>query len=161
MYVPYVRSRFGEMTHFRSLSDIEATMRRGFLLQVFEKDIWVSAMVCRVRDKEVTLLAPGLIPDYMYYLKRGALTAAYFFSLKWAENQSMRVVDLLRSRPHRENGVYKYKRYWGAVPSKDCWPHTSLSFFWNKSSPIVGPLRNQLVWHAGKFRALASVAEPL
>ena len=150
LYLPYVTTRFQSACHARTLSELQTAIQSGFLLQVFAQDLWVSGAICRQEKDGICTLAFGHLPDDQYDLQRGALSAAYYFIFKWAEEHSVQKVDLLRSRANTSDGVYEHKRRWGAIPVMDSWPHTALWLFIPKAE--VGPLlKTQLIWNKGKF----------
>jgi hypothetical protein len=131
--------------------EFRRTVKSGFLLKVFDGKQWISGAVCGVQGNSVTTLAFGLIPDYEYHLRRGALTAVYYFIFKWAEKNAVRTVDLLRSRPYTEDGVYEHKRRWGGRPEKDAWPHTAIWIFAPKRSNLSQGVGHHLVWDGKEF----------
>lgn len=153
-YVPYVTQRFKNTSLLRSVEAFQNAVKSGFLLQVYDKEDWISGAICSVNGSEVTTLAFGLRPDYQYYLHRGALSSVYYFLFKWAEDNSMETVDLLRSRPHTGNGVFEHKRRWGARPEADRWPHTAIRIFVPEGLEIPSTLKKQLVWCDEKFMEL-------
>jgi hypothetical protein len=150
LYLPYITTRFQSACHARALSELQTATRSGFLLQVFTQDLWVSGVICRLEKDGICTLAFGHLPNSQYDLQRGALSAAYYFIFKWAEEHSLQKVDLLRSRANTSDGVYEHKRRWGAIPVMDSWPHTALWLFLPRAE--VDPLvKTQLVWNKGKF----------
>ena len=157
LYVPYVSNRYQENTYIRSFNEIYSGVKSGFLLQIFDQDKWVSGLACGRNKKTVKTLAFGLIQDYQYYLKRGALSACYYYIFKWAQENAIETIDLLRSRPHLYDGVYEYKRRWGAIPEIDVWPHTSLWIYVPNMHRIPQILQKQLVWHGQKFVSLEEI----
>jgi hypothetical protein len=150
LYLPYVTARFKSACHARTLSELQSATRSGFLLQVFAQDLWVSGVICRLGKDGICALAFGHLPDNQYDLRRGALSAAYYFIFKWAEEHSVQKVDLLRSRPNKSDGVYEHKRRWGAKPVIDSWPHTALWLFIPKTE-ICPQLKTQLIWKKDEF----------
>lgn len=156
-YVPYAKFRFKGTCYLRSVEEFQSAIGSGFLLQVFEGKRWVAGDICRLKNNELVALAIGLIPDYAYYLRRGALSAAYYFILKLAKENGIEKVDLMRSRPHSDDGVYNHKHKWGARPVKDSWPHTSIRIFVPDKSAAPEVLRNQLVWDGVAFVELGKV----
>ncbi|MGB7573232.1 MAG: hypothetical protein WBN53_05165 [Thermodesulfobacteriota bacterium] len=150
LYLPYLTTRFESACHARTLSELQTAIRSGFLLQVFAQDRWVSGVVCRLEKDKICTLAFGHLPGNQYDLRRGALSAAYYFIFKWAEEHSMQNVDLLRSRPNTSDGVYEHKRRWGAKPVIDSWPHTALWIFLPKTE-ICPRLKTQLIWKKDEF----------
>ncbi len=150
LYLPHVTTRYESACHTRTLSELQTVIRSGFLLQVFARDIWVSGVVCRLKKDEICTFAFGHLPDSQYDLRRGALSAAYYFVFKWAEEHSVQKVDLLRSRANTSDGVYEHKRRWGAKPLIDSWPHTALWLF-VPNKEIYPGFKTQLVWKRGEF----------
>ncbi len=159
LYVPYIKAKYKNISHLLSIEELQAAVKSGFLLQVFEADLWVSGAICKLKSKEIAALAFGLLPEYHYHLHRGALSSVYYFIFKWAEENSMQTVDLLGSRPHADDGVYEHKRRWGANPSKDIRPHTSIRIFASKQFEIPTILKKQLVWNGNKFIELQKLLE--
>ena len=157
LYLPYITARFENTSHARALSEIRAAIKSGFLLQVFDHDIWISGAICRVKKKEICAFAFGHLPDTQYDLHWGALSATYYFIFKWADEHSVEKVDLLRSRPNTGDGVYEHKRRWGARPMIDSWPHTALWIFIPKTE--IGPfLKTQLIWDRDEFIEIKSLS---
>ncbi len=150
LYLPYVTTRFQSACHARTLSEFQNATRSGFLLQIFAQDLWVSGVICRLEKDGICTLAFGHLPNNQYDLQRGALSAAYYFIFKWAEEHSVLKVDLLRSRANTSDGVYEHKRRWGAKPVMDSWPHTALWLFL-PSAEVCPLLKTQLIWSRGEF----------
>jgi hypothetical protein len=154
-YCPYIRFRFDRAAHLRSFRELKATMRSGFLLKVLHGRQWLAGAVCRLHGAEVLAVAFGLRGDYADLLRRGMLSAAYYFLVRWALDHSVRVVDLLRSRPHAEDGVFVHKRRFGATPGFDSWPHCGIWIFPARGRlPALGA-RGLLVWRGGRAVTLA------
>jgi len=126
-------------------------VKSGFLLQVFDQDRWVAGSICARRGKIVRIIAGGLAPDYQYNIKRGAMSTCDYFLFKWAIEHGIETIDFLRSRAHSSDGLFEYKRKWGAYAVKDVWPHTSLWIFVPDDLPVPEILRKQLVWHKRRF----------
>ncbi|MBI5446364.1 MAG: hypothetical protein HY900_34765 [Deltaproteobacteria bacterium] len=136
LYFPYVTWRFGALAHPRSLAQLRAATRRGFVLRVFQEEHWVAAAVCRRRRDTVTVVAFGLREPFEERLRQGALSAVYYWLLRWARDHRVRHVDLLRSRPHTRDGVYHHKSRFGAEAIFDPWPHAGLWFFPPGDAPL-------------------------
>ncbi len=159
-YAPYIEFRFGSLTHLRSLAELRTAVQHGFLLQVFDGDLWISGAVCAMKGRTLTMTAIGLLPDYQEQLRRGAMSAAYYFMFQWAEANGIETLDLLRTRPHRQEGSFEHKRKWGGLPMVDLWPHTSLHFFVPANTPIPPPLQQLLIWTGENFEELQNLRCP-
>jgi hypothetical protein len=149
-YCPYILDRFGGMAHLRSYGELSAAMRSGFLIKVLQKDQWVSGAVCPRYGAEVKALVFGLRGDYTDLLARGALSATYYFLIKWALDHSMEKVDLLRCRPHIRDGVFVHKRRFGATPHLDSWPHSAIWVFPSNNALQAECAQGLIVWHQGR-----------
>ncbi len=152
VYLPYIQSRFGHHTHPRSQKMLETQVRHGFLLQVYEQQQCVAAAVCRRMHKRLIAVAFGVAQDHDNHLRRGALSACYMFIFQQAEREGLDSVDLLRSRPHKNDGVYEHKRRWGAHACRDPWPHTVLGIVHGETLPA--PLQGLLVHSQQGFTEL-------
>jgi hypothetical protein len=151
LFVPYINFRFGDATHLRGYEEIQRVVKNGFILQVFDEGVLVAGAACRRRNNEITVFALGLISDFTYHLRRGAISSVYYFLFKWAEENDINTVDLLRSKPNVHDGVYEHKRLWGAKVEKDSWPHTFIRIFALEYIEIPPPIKGFLVWAGNEF----------
>jgi len=159
-YLPYLRWRFGDEAHPRSQAEIVSAVRRGFLLQILDGAQPVSATVCRRHDSSVTMVASGLRGDYRSLLRRGAMSALYCEVFRWARANHLRHVDLLRARPHADDGVSQHKKRFGAQPETDPWPHALLAIYPPRGLPLPRPAHNLLVENdKSELAPLAGLAE--
>jgi hypothetical protein len=159
-YLPYIGSRFGDAVHVRTESELQAAVKSGFLLQVMSPDGWLSGVVCCVRRDQVTAVAYGLREPHRDLLDKGALSASSYFLIRWAREQRLESVNLLRSRPHQKDGVFEHKRRLGADASWDSWPHTVIGVYVPRDAPLPMPACGVLVRHRGTNAApLEEVAE--
>ena len=157
MYAPYIQFRFGTAMHLRSESEIFSAVPQGLLLQVYEGERIVSAIICRQRKYEVTTLAVGLTCACSDLLRRGALSTAYYFLFDWAVKHGIKTVDLLRSRANIYDGVFEHKRFWGASPEPDSWPHTEIRFLFPDGQAVPPELAGQLVWKENRLIAFCDI----
>jgi hypothetical protein len=144
-YLPYLEWRFGQASHPRTECQLLYSVRSGFLLQVWHEDRWVAGVVCRLHRHRVVALAFGVRPPYREHLHRGALSAASYFLIRWAAANDLREVDLLRSRPHRDDGIFEHKRRLGAEPCWDPWPHTTIALYPPVAASLPPPAAGILV----------------
>jgi hypothetical protein len=159
-YLPYVLWRFGGDTHPRGRREVAAAVRNGFVLQILQGDLPVAAAACRIRRRSVTLVALGLQGDYGDLLHRGAMSAVYYELFRWARENGLGRVDLLRSRPHCGDGVSLHKKRFGARPERDPWPHALLAIYPPAGSELPAPARDLLVEDPrGRLVRLADVAK--
>ena len=156
-YVPYIKDRFHELSSLRSLGEFQGAVGSGFLLQVFDKEEWVSGAIFQVRGKCITVLAFGVHRNHFHLLRHGVLSSVYYFIFLWAEKTSMETVDLLRSKANSRDGVYEHKRRWGALPEKDPWLHTAIWIYTPDPLRIPFLMGKQLIWCRDRFIELKSI----
>ena len=153
-YLPYMENKYKDLIHPRRFKEFLGILRSGFLLQVLEEGRWVSGIICQKKARDVTAFAFGVLPDYEEHLRRGVLSAAYYFLFQWAQVNRMETIDLLRSRPHSLDGVYEHKRRWGAEPQDDGWSHVSIRIFPSHEGRLPLVFQKQLIRDKCGFREL-------
>ena len=151
LYLPYITARFGDEAHLRSLSELQAVLRSGFLLQVFSEDLWVSGAMCRVKKGNLSVIAFGHLPAPQYEFQQGALGAAYYFISKWAEGISPSKSISCEAGLMQRTVSMNSKRRWGARSEIDSWPHTALWIFRLKGSKIPQSIKSLLIWTGNGF----------
>jgi hypothetical protein len=157
MYLPYIESRYGTEAQPRVLRELIRAQGAGFLLKVEEGQQWVAGAVCQLRGREVTVLALAVAPPFDDLLRRGALSAVYYFLIAWAREHGVESVDMLRSRPHVANGVYEHKRRFGAEPHADAWPHTAIQIYPPQAGSAPGIAGGLLVRSGAGFVPLKNL----
>ncbi len=148
-YVPYLLARHGENASIRRLSDLNAALRSGFLLQIWQGADWVSGSVVSQDHGRLRLLAVGMKAPHL--LQQSALSATYYFLMRWALDNGFRTVNFCGSRPHLMDGVFLHKSLWGAEPKHDPWHHTRISFFIDSGASLPRIVSQQLVTEAGSY----------
>jgi hypothetical protein len=150
-YLPHLERRFGKSFRARPFAELSRAVRAGFLLKVMHNGKWVAGAVCRAGRARLTALAFGMNWEKENEWESGALSAAYYHIFQWAEQNSIKEVDLLRSRPLTKDGVFVHKSRWGAIPTVDPWPHTQISFFVPPEVEIPPAIRSFLVQKGREF----------
>jgi len=122
MYAPHIRKRFENLADLDSYSQMKDSFLRGFLLLIEEGDKSVAGVLCEIQNETLFARRTGILHGDEIYIKRGAASAEYYFTLKVALENGLAKVDLLRSRPFFNDGVYSTKRKWGAMvyPDRQC-----------------------------------------
>ena len=119
MYLPYATKRFEELTFSASFHNIVRLFKKGKLLLVKKGDDYVSGILL-VRGSPDTILAHslGITEGNIEYLKTGALTAVYYFSILWAQERGYKWMDFGHCRSLLKDGVFNYKKHWGMEINK-------------------------------------------
>lgn len=156
-YLPYIQSRFGRLCNLRKLGYFIQNLPSGFLLQVMDGEQWIAGAFCIKRKKELILTAFGIKAEETLghaALKQGALSAVYYFAIQWAVQNQIERVNLLRSRPHGQDGVFEHKRRWGADVFHDYWPHTGILLFPSSATPDNRLIEDTIIYNHHHFKPL-------
>ncbi len=149
MHVPHIRNRFQGLADLDPYEHMKNLFREGFLLLIEEGDRTVAGVLCKVVDDTLFFVRTGILDGDDEYVKRGASSAQYYFTLKYALEHNIRRVDLMRSRPFFDDGVYVTKRKWGAEVYLDGDPRSSVFFFIPRISEKVAKFfeNNPMIIH--------------
>jgi hypothetical protein len=115
MYAPHIQKRFEDLADLDSYCHMKDSFDKGFLLVIEEGEKSVAGVLCEVQDGTLFARRTGILHGDEEYIRRGAASAEYYFMLKFALEHGLSRVDLLRSRPFFNDGVYSTKRKWGAT----------------------------------------------
>lgn len=114
MLVPYVSSRFGDAADVASLRNVLWHGRFSDLLQVTRGEEVLAAGVLLPWRGQLRLLWVGAPLDDAGHWADGAMNALYLFTLRHAFDRGHREINLAGTRPLLSDGVYRFKRKWGA-----------------------------------------------
>lgn len=113
MYVPYLRSRFGDEALIESQRKVMHQCRKGELLQILRGDSVVAAAAIHVLGNRLAWVWVGQPDGIEEELSRGAFSAMYYYTILHAFECGCRRVDFFGSRPLLNDGLFRFKRKWG------------------------------------------------
>jgi predicted N-acyltransferase len=137
MHVPHIQKRFGDLSELDPYDEMKDSFLKGLLLLIEEGDKSVAGGLCVIQNDTLFMRRGGVLHGNEEYLKRGASAAGYYFTLKYALAHGISKVDLLRSRPFLNDGVYRMKREWGATVYPNDESGSWVFFFVPQYSPKV------------------------
>lgn|GEM_PF-578688 len=114
MHVPHIQKRFEGLADLDAYEGMKEFFLKGFLLMIEEGDTAVAGVLCTIEKDTLFFRRTGILNGDEEYIRRGAPSAKYYFTLKYALDHGISKVDLMRSRPFFNDGVYNTKRKWGA-----------------------------------------------
>ncbi len=116
MYLPTAQKQFGDIVLIEPYEDLKSTFLEGggVLLFVTANGSPVAGSVIFFQDKTLVGYRLGVLHGDHDYVRRGAQSAINYFEVRFAMENSCDSYDMLGSRPFLEDGVYGYKRQWGA-----------------------------------------------
>jgi hypothetical protein len=113
-YLPYHRKRFGDAFEAESEKAILRRCRKGKVMQILHDG--------RVIAYALNALEPGRLTTYWFGVSQSidgeiskiVFNAIYYYSVMYGFEKKCREVDFRYAKPLLTDGVYKYKKMWGA-----------------------------------------------
>lgn len=114
MYVPYLQGRFRDAAFLEPIEKIQWCVDRGMLLQVVRDGQVVGGAVLYGWGRTLEFLWVGLRNDLVDQASKGVFGALYYYGILRAFEDGYEEVDLSGTRALLNDGVYRFKRQWGA-----------------------------------------------
>lgn len=137
MYLPLIKKQHGNLSYIDTYEEMEKYFLDGYLLLVMENDNPVSGGLFNIEDNVVVFRRIGVIDGDSNLISKGAQSAVYYFIIHYAKKNDHKEVDLMKSRPFYNDGVFRTKREWGASVKKDDEAETWVYYFIPKYNKAV------------------------
>lgn len=118
MYVPYANLRYGQTSETSDFHHIRSQFKQGWILLVRNGPDCVAGVFMSAKGNTLVLSHLGVMDARLEYLRMGALTALYYFSITWARENNYKRVDFGHCKSFLNDGVFKYKKRWGMSISR-------------------------------------------
>ncbi len=136
LYVTFIKSRHEDETHLTPRAIIEQRARDGTIVQVVDDDGVVAAGVYFPHGDTLRLLATGMPKAFLENPPVAAMQALYYFSLQYAFEHGYKFVNFLGTRAFPNDGLFQFKRKWGAA-AEDTFSIDSILFKPNNTPAAV------------------------
>jgi hypothetical protein len=113
-YVPFVNHKHGGDSVIAPRKHVLKRGAQGALLQVLKDEEVVAAGVVYPEGEALFFLWMGLPPQYIDSPPEAAISALYFFGIRYAFDHDYKVVDFTGNRAFLDDGAFRFKRKWGA-----------------------------------------------
>jgi hypothetical protein len=113
MYVPYLRSRFGDEAIIEPEDKVLRQCHKGELMQILRGEKIVAAVLLHLLEGRLAYVWVGVPEGLPEDLFQGAFSAMYYFTILHGYRQGCHEIDFLGSRPLLSDGLFRYKRKWG------------------------------------------------
>ena len=113
-YVPFVNHKHAADSVVSPRKHVVKRGRQGALLHVLRGDEIVAAGVVYPEGDVLFFLWMGLPPQYIDAPPEAAISALYFFGIRYAFDHGYKVVDFTGNRAFLDDGAFRFKRKWGA-----------------------------------------------
>lgn len=138
MYVPYVSWRFPETDISTNFYIMKNLFQQGNkLLFVKHKNEYIFGGLFLKNKDKVTATYAGIKEGKFNHVKRGVIAASYYYLIQHSKESGATLIDLGSCRPFVNDGLFNYKRKWGAKIGKsgnECSEIYSLKSYSNNKS---------------------------
>ncbi len=114
-YVPYISQRHGTLAHLRPRWSLRRQFKRGGILWIHRDGERQAGDIIQVNGQTLHRVALGVADGRLDLLQQRALAALYVHSIGHARDVNCTKIFLGGSRSCLYDGVFQYKRKWGAV----------------------------------------------
>lgn len=114
MYSPYIRKRYVEEAAVNDFDEIKKIFKNGEILFIKSDDKYISAVLAERKNGHYFWHRVGVLDGNHDFVKKGALSATYYFAILRAKELNAQVIDFGHSRPYLSDGVLRHKRKWNA-----------------------------------------------
>jgi len=119
MYVPYTYSRHGKLAVCANFYTIWHLFERGGKLMLIKlgSEYVFGSLLFTKKDTIIGTYA-GIIAGQIDCLKKSISAASYYFSIIWGKENGAKFLNFGTCIPFPNNGLFKYKKKWGATIEK-------------------------------------------
>jgi hypothetical protein len=143
MYLPHIRRQFMTAVSVDPIEKLQRSFSVGFVLMISDGGQDVAGALCLIRGDSMCFFRGGVLDGDEQHVRNGAQTAMYVSMLRYAKEQNVRFLDFGHSRPFFNDGVYRYKRSWGASVEVDDDLENWIYIFDPKGSPRLAHFLQQ------------------
>jgi hypothetical protein len=137
MYVPFSRTRHGELVFMRTPHDLRYRLRWGGILWMLRDGQRVAGMQFEQHRQTLDLLALGTVNGDLALVRDGAIAALYYHVIRLARELGCTIVDFRGSRPSLHDGLLRYKSKWGSILYDKADMYYDLLVRWDGVKPVV------------------------
>ena len=165
MYAPTMRNRKGRLVALKPFVIAREYFRHSQLLYLIRRrDEVVAGLLATRRGRTVRAELMGVYDADETLIHKGALGAAFYAVVHWANQNGYAEVDFGGAVPRLSNGVFQNKRKWGAVVSPSPTLHKRIWLKAQRDTPAVRHFLRETplitVGPDGRFHGLIAVDDP-
>jgi len=119
MYMPYTYLRHGKLAICANFYTIRHLFERGSKLMFVKLDNeYVFGSLFFFKNDTIIGTHAGIMDGQINCFKKNISAASYYFSILWAKENGAKYLDFGTCRPFLNDGLFKYKKKWGAAIEK-------------------------------------------
>ena len=119
MYLPYISWKYRESEIQANFYTIQHIFEQAgeLLLTKLDDEYIFGGLFLRKKDKIITSFA-GIMEGKFEFVQQGAIAASYYFLIQYSKERDVKSINFGSSRPFFNDGIFMYKRKWGAKIDK-------------------------------------------
>ena len=116
MYFPYLSNRHGNLGLEMSLENMKRSFENGELLLIKDEQEIIAGVIIdyKVMNGIPQTSQLGVLRGDFNYVKKGALIAAYYYTIEYLRKRNYKTLSLGGARPFIKDGLLNQKLSWGA-----------------------------------------------
>jgi len=119
MYLPYISQRHKKIAIHTNFHAIRTSFEKnGKLMLIKQKNEYISGAVFSIKKEKAIASYLGIKKGKNEFLKKGLTAASYYFFIKWAKENGIKILDFGTSKAFLNDGLFRYKKKWGTTISK-------------------------------------------
>ena len=118
LYLPYLTQRFGDAFDIIDRDWLISVGEDGGLLRILDGDKVIAGVVIHYGEGYLDWIWTGALTGESSEQENGAFSSLYYHSIKHAHDKGFPTIKLNNCRAFLNDGLYRYKRKWGAHISK-------------------------------------------
>lgn len=113
-YQAFINSRYSGEVFMTPRLQVERRARQGVILKVMGPDGPVAGGVYFPQGDQFCLLISGMPEALVDNPPEAAISALYYFSIRFAFDNGFKAVNFMGTRAFPDDGLFQFKRKWGA-----------------------------------------------
>jgi len=119
MYLPYISQRHKEIATHTNFHAIRMSLEKnGRLMLIKHKNEYISGALFSIKKEKAIATYLGIKKEKTKLLKKGLTAASYYFFIKWAKGNGIKILDFGTSKAFLNDGLFRYKKKWGTKIDK-------------------------------------------
>lgn len=137
LYLPYVNGRFQDAAEYINREWLIAVASGSGLLRILDKDRFLAGVVLHYERNFLDWIWVGALAQDVGDLEKGVFSSLYYHSIRHAHEKGFKKMKMGNSRTFLNDGVYRYKRKWGAQVVSSRYANTRLLFDFDFNSTAI------------------------
>jgi len=136
-YHPYITRRHDTLSGFMNRYEAMLFLRQGHLVWLKRDGVRVAGALIVNEGKLMKLVILGIADGDTNLLRGGTISALYYYAIQHGKKNGQTAVFYGGSRPSLHDGVFRFKRKWGAVLCEHPGINYEMLLHWSRMDGVV------------------------